>query len=151
MDAVQDFQDILELFARHDVRYLIVGGLAFIYHAKPRYTKDIDLWIDPDHENVERANRALVEFGSPSLMTIDDPHEILQLGLAPNRIDILRDTVALNFAEVWPRRIEGRYGDAPANWIDLDSLLAIKSKIDHPRHQEDARVLRAVRDRRERS
>jgi plasmid maintenance system antidote protein VapI len=147
MDVVQDFEDILELFARHRVRYLIVGGLAFIYHAKPRYTKDIDLWIDSDHENVRIANRALEEFGSPSLMTIDDPDEILQLGVAPNRIDILRDTIALSFAEAWPRRIESHYGRAPANWIDLDSLITIKTAIDHPRHQEDVRVLRAVRDR----
>ena len=43
--------------------------------------------------------------------------------------------------DYWQRR-------TPANWIDLESLLAIKSAIDHPRHQEDARVLRAVRDRR---
>ncbi len=149
MDTVRDFEDILELFARHHVRYLIVGGLAFIYHAKPRYTKDIDLWIDADHENVRRANRALEEFGSPLLMTVDDPEEILQLGVAPNRIDILRETIALSFADAWPRRIESHYGHAPANWIGLDSLLTIKSAIDHPRHQEDARVLKAVRDQRD--
>jgi hypothetical protein len=147
MDVVQDFEDILDLLARHRVRYLIVGGLAFIYHAKPRYTKDIDIWVDSDQKNVRRANRALENFGCPALLTIDDPEEILQLGVAPNRIDILRETIALSFAEVWPRRIESHYGRAPANWIDLDSLLAIKSAIDHPRHQEDARVLRAVRDR----
>lgn len=147
MDTVQDFEDILELLFRHRVRYLIVGGLAFIYHAKPRYTKDIDLWIDSDDENVQRANRALREFGSPELMTIDAPEEVLQLGVAPSRIDLLREVVAFSFAEAWPRRIVSQYGRAPANWIDLDSLLTIKSAIDHPRHQEDARVLRAVRDR----
>jgi hypothetical protein len=147
MDAVQDFEDILDLFARHEVRYLIVGGLAFIFHAKPRYTKDMDLWIDSAVENIERANRALTEFGSPELMSIEDPKEVLQLGVAPNRIDLLRDVVALSFAEAWPRRIESHYGRAPANWIDLDSLLAIKSAIDHPRHQEDARILKMVRDR----
>ncbi len=149
MDTIQDFEDILDLFARHEVRYLIVGGLAFIFHAKPRYTKDIDLWIDSGQENVERANRALTEFGSPELMSIEDPKEVLQLGVAPNRIDLLRGVVALSFAEAWPRRIESHYGRAPANWIDLDSLLAIKSAIDHPRHQEDARVLKMVRDRQE--
>ena len=148
METVQDFEDILDLFAKHDVRYLIVGGLAFIFHAKPRYTKDMDLWIDPEPDNVRRANQALTEFGSPELMSVDDPGEVLQLGVAPNRIDLLRDTVSLSFAEAWPRRITASYGRAPANWIDLDSLLAIKSDIDHPRHQEDARVLRAVRDRR---
>jgi hypothetical protein len=150
MDTVQDFEDILELFARHGVRYLIVGGLAFIFHAKPRYTKDIDLWIDSDPDNVRRTNRALEEFGSPELLSVDDPDEVLQLGVAPNRIDILRSVVGVPFVEVWPKRIESRYGQAPANFIDLDSLLRIKSSIDHPRHQEDARVLRAVKERRER-
>ena len=147
METVQDFEDILDIFARHEVRYLIVGGLAFIFHAKPRYTKDMDLWIDSERENVERANLALTEFGSPELLAIDDPQEVLQLGAAPNRIDLLRDVVALDFTEAWPRRIESHYGRAPANWIDLESLLAIKSAIDHPRHQEDARVLKMVRDR----
>ncbi len=147
METVQDFEDILDLFHRHEVRYLIVGGLAFIFHAKPRYTKDMDLWIDPESDNVRRANLALTEFGSPELMSVDEPGEVLQLGVAPNRIDLLRDVGALSFAEVWPRRIVSHYGRANANWIDLDSLLAIKSAIDHPRHQEDARVLKDVRDR----
>ena len=149
MDTLQDFEDILDLFGRHGVRYLIVGGLAFIFHAKPRYTKDIDLWIDSDLDNVKRANRALAAFGSPEMLSIDDPNEVLQLGAAPNRIDLLRDVVALSFSEAWPRRIESHYGRAPGNWIDLDSLLAIKSAIDHPRHQEDARILKLVRDRKQ--
>lgn len=63
MDTVQDFEDLLELLERFEARYLIIGGLAFIYHAKPRYTKDMDLWVGPDPENVLRANRALAEFG----------------------------------------------------------------------------------------
>ncbi|MGD8438930.1 MAG: hypothetical protein PVG53_00210 [Holophagae bacterium] len=148
MNTVPDFEDILTLFAEHRVRYLIVGGLAFIYHAKPRYTKDIDLWVDANPDNVARVNRALAEFGSPSLIDPDDPDEILQLGNAPHRIDILRNIIGMDFGHAWQRRILGSYGDAPANWIDLDSLIAIKDRIDHPRHQEDARVLKMVRDRR---
>jgi len=46
MEAIQDFEDMLHFLDKHKVRYLIIGGLAFIYHAKPRYTKDMDLWID---------------------------------------------------------------------------------------------------------
>ena len=148
MDTIHDFEDMLELLDRHEVRYLIVGGLAFIYHAKPRYTKDIDLWLDPDPENAKRANAALSEFGSPQLLDPDDRDEILQLGAGPNRIDLLRETVDHEFAEAWDRRIEGIYGRARAYWIDLDSLIAIKSRIDHPRHQEDVRILRMVRDSR---
>ncbi len=146
MKTIPDFEDMLSLFAKFDVRYLIVGGLAFIFHAKPRFTKDIDLWIDPASDNVARVNQALTEFGSPSSIDAENPDEILQLGNAPHRIDILRDVVELDFGLAWDRRIEGRYGKAPANWIDLDSLIEIKSAIDHPRHREDARVLRMVRD-----
>ncbi len=148
METVQDFEDMLSLLAEHEVRYLIVGGLAFIFHAKPRYTKDIDLWIDPDPENVQRTNRALAAFGSPELLDPSDPDEILQLGVAPNRIDLLRRPGEIPFGQAWERRVEAPYGAAQAHWIDLDSLIAIKSAIDHPRHQEDARVLRLVRERR---
>lgn len=52
METIHDFEDMLLLLEKHRVRYLIIGGLAFIYHAKPRYTKDMDLWIDPSLENV---------------------------------------------------------------------------------------------------
>jgi hypothetical protein len=151
VDTVRDFEDILELLDRHGVRYLIIGGLAFIFHAKPKYTKGIDIWVDPDTVNVERANRALAEFGSPHLLDAAVPNEILQLGAAPNRIDLLLEpggTSGLRFDAAWERRIESRYGAAPANWIDLDGLIAIKSGIDHPRHQDDARILRELRARR---
>lgn len=149
METVQDFEDLLELLDRHGARYLIVGGLAFIYHAKPRYTKDMDLWIDAEPANVDRVNHALADFGSPHLLDTGNPDEILQLGAPPNRIDLIRSVIDLDFDAVWSRRIEGRYGRAKANWIDLDSLIAIKSRIDHPRHQEDVRILKLIRDRRE--
>lgn len=90
METIGDFEDMLGLLYKHRVRYLIIGGLAFIYHVKPRYTKDMDLWIDPAPENVKRANNALSEFGSPYLLDTEHPSEILQLGVAPDRIDFLR-------------------------------------------------------------
>lgn len=145
MDTIRDFEDFLTLLENHQVRYLIIGGLAFIYHAKPRYTKDMDVWIDPKTDNVKKANLALAEFGSPFLLTPENSEEILQLGIAPNRIDLLRQVKGATFATAWKNRIRGTYGEVTANWIDLDDLLRIKSKIDHPRHQEDARVLREVK------
>ena len=148
MDAVQDFEDLLDLLDRHAVRYLIIGGLAFIYHAKPRFTKDIDIWLEPDRENLERANGALAEFGSPFLLDLANQGEILQLGVAPNRIDLLREAAPLAFEDAWSRRAESKYGRARACFIGLEDLLAVKDRIDHPRHREDARVLRMVLERR---
>ena len=150
MDAIQDFEDFLELLDRHGVRYLIIGGLAFIYHAKPRFTKDIDVWLDPEPGNLARANKALADFGSPHLLNVSEEDEILQLGVAPNRIDLLREAAPLLFDDAWRRRIEGTYGRARACWISIEDLLAIKERIDHPRHQEDARVLRLLIARRRR-
>jgi hypothetical protein len=148
VETVSDFEDLLGALGRHRVRYLIIGGLAFIYHAKPRYTKDLDLWIAPDPDNIERANAALAEFGSPHLLSADGRQEILQLGLPPNRIDLLRETGGVDFDDAWREREDAPYGDVPAHWIGLDALIAIKRQIDHPRHQEDVRVLEAVRRRR---
>ncbi len=147
--AVRDFEDLLDLLNRRLARYLIVGGLAFIYHAKPRYTKDIDLWVEPTTENLDRANEALAEFGSPHLLALDDPEEVLQIGVAPNRIDLLQRLGSLPFAEAWESRVVDAYGDVTANWIGLDCLLRVKEAIDVPRHQEDARVLREVKRLRE--
>ncbi|MBN1356548.1 hypothetical protein JXA40_09845 [bacterium] len=146
METIRDFEDLLMLFARQDVRYLIIGGLAFIYHAKPRYTKDMDLWIDPQEENVIRANHALTEFGSLFLLDHTRRTEITQLGIAPNRIDLLLEVEPLIFDIAWQRRIVGRYGESPANWIDIDSLITIKQNIDKPKHREDARILMMVKE-----
>lgn len=151
METIQDFEDMLHLLDKHKVRYLIVGGLAFIYHAKPRYTKDMDLWVDPAPQNVKRANKALAEFGSPFALNFENVEEILQLGVAPDRIDFLLHVAGARFETAWKKRIQGRYGNAKANWIDLNSLIRIKSHIDNPRHQEDIRVLREVRKRRARA
>jgi hypothetical protein len=147
MDTIQDFEDMLQLLERHRVRYLIIGGLAFTYHAKPRYTKDMDLWIDPTPLNVKRANDAMVEFGSPYVLDPDKPEEILQLGVAPDRIDLFRRIAGVRFETAWNKRIKGKYGNARVNWVDIDSLIRIKSRIDNPRHEEDARILREVRKR----
>jgi hypothetical protein len=146
MDAIRDFQDLLLAFAEHHVRYLIVGGLAFIYHAKPRFTKDINLWVEPEPENIDKANAALSAFGSPCLLSHNESQSILQIGLPPNRIDLIQTIEGVSFRDAWERRDVAPYGEAPANWIDLDSLLTIKERIDDPRHQADARDLRRVRE-----
>lgn len=147
MRTVTDFEDLLMFLEQNQVRYLIVGGMAFIFHARPRLTKDMDLWIDPRRSNVRATNRALAEFGSPILLAEDDRTQIVQIGIAPNRIDLLLALNGFRFAVAWKKRIRATYGEVETNWIDLDTLIKIKSRIDHPRHQDDARILREVKKR----
>lgn len=146
MNTISDFEDMLTLLEKHGVKYLITGGLAFIFHVKPRFTKDIDIWIASDRKNIELTNLALTEFGSPRLLHVKDKDQILQLGVAPNRVDILTNIDGLSFESVWQKKIRSPYGKTPANWIDLDSLIEIKSGIDDPRHKSDARYLKKVKE-----
>lgn len=148
MDTIQDFEDILQLLSKYNVRYLIVGGLAVIFHAKPRFTKDIDIWLDRGIENIKNANRALADFGSPFSLSVPvKADEILQLGVAPDRIDFLLSLSGVSFEDAWKKKIISKYGDVDANWIDIDSLIEVKRRIDSPRHQEDVNVLLKVKQK----
>jgi hypothetical protein len=146
METVPDFEDLLNLFLKHKVEYLIIGGLAFIYHAKPRYTKDMDILVGNSIENIHKANKALIEFGCPHLLSPKEKIKILQIGLPPNRIDIMLQIPGVRFKSAWQKRIKGYYGKAKVNWIDIDSLIRSKRNLKNPRHKEDVLVLLKVRN-----
>lgn len=59
MPANPDFRDLFAAFNAAHVRYLLVGGYALAFHGRPRFTKDLDIWIEPDAENAARAYAAL--------------------------------------------------------------------------------------------
>jgi len=145
METIKDFEDLLIVFEKYKVKYIILGGLAFIFHAKPRYTKDMDIWVESSGQNVKKVNKALIEFGSPYTLHIPPRNEILQLGLPPNRIDIILNIPKVKFNTAWKKKIRSKYGKVKANWIDIDTLIKIKKGIDHPRHQDDVKILMQVK------
>ena len=65
MSVNSDFKDLFSIFNTEKVEYLIVGAHAVIFHAEPRYTKDIDIWINPTSANAARVWKSLQEFGAP--------------------------------------------------------------------------------------
>ena len=65
MKINSDFKDLLQSLNAAGVRYLIVGGYAVMVHTEPRYTKDLDIWIERDEQNARALLRALAEFGAP--------------------------------------------------------------------------------------
>lgn len=88
-----DFKDLLSIFNETGVRYLVIGGYAIAEHVEPRFTKDLDIWVDNSQENARLVIQALREFGAPLLdVTVDDflvPTTVYQMGLPPSRIDLL--------------------------------------------------------------
>lgn len=92
MKLSRDFHELLECFAAHEVRYLIVGGWALAAHGVLRMTKDLDVWVWPDQSNAQSVLAALADFGFADLgLEITDftePDAVIQLGRPPNRVDI---------------------------------------------------------------
>ena len=91
----QDFNELLSIFNDHKVKYLVVGGYAVGFHAQPRATKDLDLFIKPDAENGKAVYAALAKFGAPVAgLTPEDfvePGSFFRMGHAPLMIEILPD------------------------------------------------------------
>jgi len=121
-----DFKEFFQLLNGNGVRYLIIGGYAVAYHGYPRYTKDIDVWIWANPENAERVVKTLRDFGFESLglETKDflEADTIIQLGYAPNRIDLIMGTPGVDFEESFAVREEEVVDGVKLNFIDLENL-----------------------------
>ena len=63
----KDFKEFIELLNENRVSYLVVGGYAVAFHGHPRYTKDLDVWIELSPDNADKILKALKEFGFGSL------------------------------------------------------------------------------------
>ncbi len=87
-----DFKEFVELLNARGVDYLLVGGYALAAHGHPRYTGDIDFWVRPSADNLQRLLEALNDFGFASLGLSArdfDADNVIQLGQPPRRIDLL--------------------------------------------------------------
>jgi len=109
---------------------MIVGGYAVAYHGYPRYTKDIDIWIWVSPENAEKVEKTLRDFGFASLgLQASDFLEegmIVQLGHAPNRIDLIMGVPGVNFENCYEKKVEEEIDGIKLSFIDLESLKKAK-------------------------
>jgi hypothetical protein len=137
-----DFSEFVALLAEHEVRYLIVGGYAVAYHGYPRYTGDIDIWLEPSSENAGRVVAALEAFGFGALglgpETFTEPDSVVQLGYPPNRIDLLTGLEGVSFKTCFENRETAELDGIPVSFIGRDALLTNKRALG--RHQDLADV-----------
>lgn len=141
-----DFSDLLRLLAEHQVKFLVVGGYAVIRYTEPRYTKDLDLWIEPTAENAERCFRALAAFGAPlvGLGPLDFTQQgyIYQMGVPPTRVDVLMSLQSLSFAEAYDRRVAIELDGLTIPILSKDDLIASKLAAGRPQDLLDVESLR---------
>lgn len=148
-----DFKDLLRTFNEAGVRYLVVGGWAYMEHVEPRYTKDLDVWIDREPGNAQRVLDALREFGAPlrelSLDDLTSPDTFYQIGLPPNRIDIITQLEEMDFVACWSRRKTAQLGDLTVEYISAPDLIENKERTGRPHDLADAQYLRQARRKEE--
>jgi hypothetical protein len=133
MRLEKDFKEFIESLNKNSVRYLIIGNFALSYYSEPRYTKDIDILVDSTASNADRLMTAIREFGFSDIelgsRDFLEPDQVIQLGIAPLRIDLLTSLKGIPFADAWDRRTTGQYGDIPAFYISKQDLIDHKKLV----------------------
>ena len=145
MKVEKDYEEFLSLLNKHNVKYCIIGAFAVAFYAKPRYTKDIYILVDPNKENAQKIIRAFEEFGFGELSISGDDltreGNILQLGYEPLRIDLLNKLEGFQFQEIWQNRMAGDYGSEKVFFIGLDDLIKNKKMSARPSDKIDIELL----------
>ncbi len=137
-----DYRDILQIFSDRGVEFLLVGAYALAAHGYPRATGDIDLWINPTSNNASRVIQALALFGAPlsdiSQSDFETPEIVFQIGIEPNRIDILTQISGVNdFKEAWLTRIEVTIEGIKIPVIGKDLFIRNKKSTGRPKDLAD--------------
>ncbi len=151
--ASRDYEEFIAALNQHGVRYLVIGAHAVAFYARPRATKDLDILLDPAPANARRALTALRDFfgGADLGLTVDDltdPRWIIQLGIAPTRIDLLlRVPGCPSFEGAWGNRVQARFGAVKAHYLGLEDLVRAKEAAGRAQDQADVRFLRRAKGR----
>jgi Nucleotidyl transferase of unknown function (DUF2204) len=136
-----DFEELFACLNARSVRAVVVGGHALAFHGRPRFTKDLDVFVEPSPANARNLVAALEDFGFGGLgLTLEDfatPGKIVQLGVAPNRIDLLTAIDGVTFEEAWSGRVAGRFGAQMVYYLGRQEFIKNKRAAGRPQDLAD--------------
>ena len=139
--VTKDFEELLACFNARGVKAIIVGGHAVAFHGKPRFTKDLDFFVESSAENAACVIQALTDFGFEGLgleaADFMSPDKVVQLGVAPNRVDLVTSIDGVTFEEAWSGRAPGHYGAQPASYLGKPELVRNKRAAGRPQDLAD--------------
>jgi hypothetical protein len=146
MPLSKDLREFVELLNSNKVEYLVVGGFAVFYHGFARYTGDIDFLVRASEENSLRVAAALAQFGFGSVDIKAEDFQssgmVVQLGVPPNRIDIITSISGVSFDEAWDGRIAGILDGVATQFIGREALIRNKESTGRAKDLVDAGELR---------
>ena len=143
----QDFLELLRVFAKHRVRYALIGGYAVGIHAEPRYTKDLDILISANPKNAARVLKALTEFGAPvdnlSIEDLSKPGLLYVFGIPPLRVDILNRIKGVDGEGVVRRAKKVKIGNTFLKVVTVEDLIKLKKLAGRKQDLADIEKLRS--------
>jgi Nucleotidyl transferase of unknown function (DUF2204) len=150
MPLPRDWREFIESLNSHGVEYLVVGAVALAHYGHPRYTGDLDVWVRNSPENAERVEKALQQFGLASLglkaADFTASYRVIQLGVPPNRIDVLTAITGVSFEEAWPQRAQAEVEGTAVNFIGREALIRNKRLAGRTQDKADLEALDAGAD-----
>lgn len=136
-----DFKEFVKLLIKNQVEYLVVGGYAVSIHGYPRYTGDLDVWINPTPQNASLVVQTIDDFGFSSFELKDEDftkqYGIIQLGYPPVRIDIINTIDGVGFTECYARKAVFDIDGLKINFINFEDLIKNKKTTARPRDIDD--------------
>jgi len=145
MNLQKDLREFVELLNELDVHFVVVGAFAVAYHGYARYTADIDLFVENSEENAERLLKAIHQFGFGGVgLTKEDflqDDRVIQLGVAPNRLDLMTHISGVTFTDAWDSREFGDIGGLRVPFISRDLLKRNKAATGRTRDLADLEQL----------
>lgn len=126
-EHLDDYEDLIAVFNKHLVEYIIIGAYAVGHYGYLRATEDIDLLVSPKSENAKKVAAALKDFGG----VVIDPAEIkektmIELGVKPNGLHIMTSITGVAWEKAWASREQSVFGDQPAPFLSKECLIANK-------------------------
>ena len=145
MPLPTDWRAFITSLNSSGVEYLIVGAVALAHHGFPRYTGDLDILIHNTRENAQRLEVAVRDFGISELGLKEsdfvESYRVIQLGVAPNRIDLLTSLTGVSFEEAWAERAEAELEGMPVYFIGREALIQNKKATRRPQDLADLEAL----------
>ena len=137
-------KDVFRSLEKHEVKYIVIGGIASVLHGVPRATFDLDILIESTPDNTKHLLEALAEadFGTASLTTFD---QILENEITifkdRVRIDVQTSTPGLKFKDAWEQRVVMNYQGQDFYVVSIEDLISSKRAAGRDVDLEDVRLL----------
>jgi len=145
MRLSSDLREFLELLNSRGVDYVIVGAHSLAFHGRPRYTGDLDILVRATPKNATKLVDLLNEFGfADSGFKESDftkPEQLIQLGHAPNRIDLLTSITGVTTDEALATKISAELDGISVFILSKEALIRNKRAVGRPQDLADLHAL----------